>query len=196
MTRPYPRPSAYERPLPGRIVPDVIPYLPGQGAGLSGCHQGAGCSPFTDHPERVTSLSQVAESARLLLGHGYGHRVLAEVGDRVAEVIQQQGGHVLADAQADQDALYGDIGNPSGEGVGRYLPALVAQPVGQGEQGVAGVLALADPPGDRRDARVRVAVTQQLERPGLDDLGRQGLPALIGRLVDAPVALMPEPQEV
>jgi len=54
---------------------------------------------------------QVAEPARLLLGHGHGDRMLVEVGHRVAEVIQQQGGHVLADAQADQDALHGDVGD-------------------------------------------------------------------------------------
>jgi hypothetical protein len=32
---------------------------------------------------------QVAEPARFLLGHGHGDRMLAEVGYRVAEVIQE-----------------------------------------------------------------------------------------------------------
>src|SRR5215467_6399909 len=39
-------------------------------------------------------LLQVAEPARFLLGHGHGDRMLAEVRHRVAEVVEQQGGHV------------------------------------------------------------------------------------------------------
>ena len=45
--------------------------------------------------------------------------MLAEVGDGVAEIVEQQGGHVAADAQADQDALDGDVGGGSGEGSAR-----------------------------------------------------------------------------
>ena len=44
------------------------------------------------------------------------------MGYRVAEVIKQQRGHVLADAQADQDALYRNVGGGSGQGAGGYLP--------------------------------------------------------------------------
>src|SRR5580692_5423558 len=71
--------------------------------------------------------------------------------DGVPEVIEQQGGHVLADAQPDQNALHGYTGGCSGEGVGGYLPASGAQPVSEVEQGVAGVLAVAYPPGHRQD---------------------------------------------
>src|SRR5262249_55912633 len=105
-------------------------------------------------------------------------------------------GHVVADAQADQDALDRDVRGRSGQGVSRHLPASAAQPVGQVEQGIAGVLAFADPPGDGRYAGVRVAVAQQLEGAQLDDLGRQVLADVVGRLVDAAVTIPSEPQEV
>ncbi len=152
-------------------------------------------------PDLVSARSelaelQVAEPARLLLGHGHGDRVLAEVGDGIAEVLEQQGGHVPADAQADQDALYGDVRGAAGKGVGGHLPPLVAQPVGQIEQRVAGVLAVADPPGYGRDPGVGVAVAQQLERPQLDDLRGQVLADVIGRLMDPAVAVLAEPEEV
>lgn len=98
--------------------------------------------------------------------------------------------------QADQDALHRDVGGCPGQGVGRHLPALGCQPVGQVEQGVAGVRAVTDPPGDRRDSRVRVAVTQELERAQLDDLGDEVLADLVGRIVDAPVSLITQAEEV
>jgi len=61
-------------------------------------------------PERTEEGGlQVAEPARLLLGHGHGDRVLAEVSHRVAEVVQEQGCHVPAYAEPDQDALHGDV---------------------------------------------------------------------------------------
>jgi len=101
------------------------------------------------------------------LGHGHGHRMLAEMGDRVAEVIQEQRGHIPAYSEADQDALDGDVGGGSGEGVGGHLPPANTQPVGQVEQRVAGIGVFADPPGDGGDAGRRVAVAQQLERASL-----------------------------
>src|SRR5580698_1784376 len=116
--------------------------------------------------------------------------------DGVPEVIEQQGGHVLADAQPDQNALHGYTGGCSGEGVGRYLPAAGAQPVSEVEQGVAGVFAVAYPPGHRRDAGGRIAVAQELERTELDDLRGEVLADRIGRVVDAFVALKAETQEV
>ena len=59
--------------------------------------------------------------------------------------------------------LHGDVGRRSSEGVGGHLPALGGEPVGQVEQGVAGVGAVADPPGDGGDAGGWVAVAQELE---------------------------------
>ena len=35
--------------------------------------------------------------------------MLAEVGHRLGEVVEQQGGQVPADAEADQDTLHGDV---------------------------------------------------------------------------------------
>src|SRR5580700_11988909 len=96
-----------------------------------------------------------------------------EVGHGGLEVVEEQGSHVLTYAQPNQNALYGDVGGGAGEGVGGHLPASCAQPVGQVEQGVAGVLAFPDPPGDRGDARGRVAIAQELERAELDDLARE-----------------------
>lgn len=63
-----------------------------------------------NHPAWViwTAL-QVTEPAGLLLRHGHGDRMPGEVGHGVLEVVQEQGGHVLADAQPDQNALYGDV---------------------------------------------------------------------------------------
>jgi hypothetical protein len=37
------------------------------------------------------------------------------VGDGVAEVVEQQGGHVAADGEADHDALHGNVGRSSGQ---------------------------------------------------------------------------------
>src|ERR1022692_3783513 len=122
--------------------------------------------------------------------------MLSEVGHGGPEVIKEQGGHVLTHAQANQNALHGYVGSCSGEGVGRHLPSPGSQPVGQVEKGVAGVCSFADSPGDRRDASVRVAVTEELERAKLDDLGGEVLTDRIGRVVDAPVALMAETEEV
>src|SRR5215469_16716500 len=139
---------------------------------------------------------QVAEPARLLLGHGHGDWVFAEVGYGVADVAEQEGGQVAADALADQDALDGDVRGRSGEGVGGYLPAGVAEPVGQVEERVAGVLAVADPPGDGRDPGVGVAVTQQVEGTQLGDLGGEVLADVVARGVDAAVAVVAEPDEV
>ena len=56
----------------------------------------------------ASGVLEVAEPAGFFPGHRHGDRVLAEMGHGVAEVVQEQGGHVLADAQADQDALHGD----------------------------------------------------------------------------------------
>src|SRR6185437_11748034 len=50
--------------------------------------------------------------------------------------------------------------------------------------------------GDGGDSGVRVAVAQQLERAQLDDLRGQVLADVVGRLMDGPVALMAEPQEI
>src|SRR5262249_31979345 len=77
-----------------------------------------------------------------------------------------------------------------------HRQAPVPQPVGQVEQGVAGILALSYPPGDRRDAGGRVAVAEQLERAQLDDLRREVLPDVVGGLMDLPVALEAQAQEV
>ena len=74
-------------------------------------HQGLSASREARGASRAPDALQVAESAGFLLGHGHGDRVLAEVGYRVAEVVHEQGGHVLADAEADQDALHGDAGH-------------------------------------------------------------------------------------
>jgi putative transposase len=88
------------------------------------------------------------------------------------------------------------LGGCSGEGVGGHLPSSCAQPVGQVEQRVARVLAFADPPGDRRDARGWVAVAQELEWAELDDLGGEVLADRIGRVVDALVTLKAEADEI
>src|SRR5215471_4405383 len=145
---------------------------------------------------RSDVVSEVVEAAGLLLGHGHGHRVPVEVGYRVAEIIEEQRGHVPAHPQTDQDSLHGNIGRGPSKSVGRYLPATGAQPVGQVEQGVPGILALGDAPGDRRYPGVRVAVTQQLEWAELDDLGGEVLANLIGGHVDVLVALEAQAQEV
>ena len=84
--------------------------------------------------------------------------MLGEVSHGVPEVVQEQGGHIVTHPQADQDALHGDVGSCPGEGVGRYLPAPGAQPIGQVKQGVAGVRTVADPPGDGRDPGGGVAI--------------------------------------
>ncbi len=122
--------------------------------------------------------------------------MLVKVSNGVAEVIEQQGCHVLADAEPDQDPLYSDVRCRPSQRVSRHLPAPAAEPVGHVEQRVAGVLALGDAPGNRRDSGVRVAVTEQLERAQLDDLGGKVLTDLVGGLVNAAVALVAEPEEV
>ena len=73
------------------------PYQAGQAltAGEEGTGESTACIRWLSPPD--TSL-----------GHRDGDRVPAEAGHRVPEVVQEQGGHVLADAQADQDALHGD----------------------------------------------------------------------------------------
>src|ERR1022692_2570270 len=106
-----------------------------------------------------------------------------EVSHSVPEVVQQQGGHVLAHAQADQDALHGYVGSCSGERVGRQLPTTHAEPVGQGAQVVAGVFALSDSPGDRRDPSFWVAVAKELEGTDIDYIDGEALAVLIGRVV-------------
>src|SRR5437016_3017613 len=128
---------------------------------------------------RSDAVSEMVEPAGLLLGHGHGHRMLAEVSHRVAEVVEEQRGHVPAHPQTDQNALHGDIGRGSSKSVGRYLPAAGAQPVGEVEQGVPGILALGDPPGDRRYPGAGIAVAEQFERAQLDDLACQVLAYLI-----------------
>ena len=127
---------------------------------------------------------QVAEPAGLLLGHGTVTGCLAKWRDGVPDVVEQQRGQVPADALADQDPLHRDVGHRAGQRVGRHLPAADAQPVGQVVERVAGVFALADPPGDRRDAGGRVAVAQQLERPELDDLAGQVLAGVVAGVVE------------
>src|SRR5215469_16269357 len=154
----------------------------------------ASSSTLADNPRHAAL--QVAEPAGFFLGHGHGDRVLGEVGDRVAEVVEQQGGHVAGDAEGDQDALDRDVGGGPGQGVGGHLPPAGAQPVGQVEQRVPGVLALADPPGDRRDPGVRVAVAQQLERAQLDDLGGEVLADVVGGHVNLAIPVEPQAQEV
>jgi hypothetical protein len=114
----------------------------------------------------------------------------------VPEVVQQQRGHIPAHAQPDQDALHRYVARGPGEGVGRYLPPARAQPVGQVEQGVAGVLAVSDPPGDRRDPGGGVAVTEQLERAELDDLRGKILADRVGSVVNAFVPPMAQAEEV
>lgn len=37
--------------------------------------------------------------------------MLGEVSHGVAKVVEQQGGHILADSEADQNALDGDVGS-------------------------------------------------------------------------------------
>src|SRR5580700_11929702 len=145
---------------------------------------------------RSDAVSEVAEAAGLLLGHGHGHRMLAEVSHCVAEISEKQRGHVPAHPQTDQNALHRDIGCAPGKSVGGYLPAAGAQPVGEVEQGVPRILALCDAPGDRRYPGGWVAVAEQLERAQLDDLGGEVLADVIGRLVNAPVALEAKAQEV
>ena len=113
---------------------------------------------------------EVAEAARLLLGHRHGDRVLVEVGDGVTEVVEQDVGQVAADVLAHQDALHGDVGRGAGERVGGHLPAPDAQPVGQVVERVAGIDAVGQLPGDGRDAGLGVAVAEELERPQLHDL--------------------------
>src|SRR5580704_3225406 len=145
---------------------------------------------------RSGAVSEVVEPAGFLLGHGHGDRMPAEMSHRIAEVVQQQRGHVAAHPQADQNALYGDVGSRPGKSVGRYLPAVREQPVGQVEQGVSGILTLGDAPGDRRYPGAGGAVAEQLERAQLDDLGGKVLAYVIGGLVDAAVAVEAEAQEV
>jgi hypothetical protein len=90
--------------------------------------------------------------------------MLLKVGDRGRKVIQEKGGQIAIDTLADQDALNGDVRGRSGQGVGRHLPAPVAEPVGQVVQGLTGLLAGFDAPRHRRDAGARIAEAQQLER--------------------------------
>src|ERR1700683_2777550 len=116
--------------------------------------------------------------------------------DGVPEVIEQQGDHVLAHAQPDQNALHSYAGGCSGEGVGGYLPASGAQPVSEIGQRVAGVFAVAYTAGHRRDAGGRNAVTQELGRARLYNLRGEVLADRIRRVVDAFVALKAETQKV
>src|ERR1700730_1807766 len=134
---------------------------------------------------RSDAVSEVVEAAGLLLGHGHGHRMPAEVSHRSAEIVEKQRGHVLAHPQTDQNALHGDIGCAPGRSVSGYLPALGAQPVGEVEQGVPRILALGDAPGDRRYPGAGIAVAEQLERAQLDDLTGQITADVIRRLVTA-----------
>src|SRR5665648_297144 len=152
----------------------------------------------TLHPSRGTVWThlQVVEPCRLLLRHGHRDRVPAEVGHGVPEVLEQQGSQIPADTPTDQNALYGYVGSHPGEGVGRHLPPSCAEPVGQVEQGITRVLTFAYAPRDGRDPGGRVAVTEKLEGAQLDDLGREVLTDLIGRVVDRPVSLTTESKEV
>ena len=79
--------------------------------------------------------------------------------------------------------------------VGGHLPAAHPQPVGEVEQRIARIGAVLDHPGDRRDALAAVAVERQLERSELADLAADVLRRVIAVLLDATIALPPEPQE-
>ena len=113
-----------------------------------------------------------------------------------SEVVHQHPGHVAADALAQQDALHRDVGRRAGQRVRRHLPAAHPQPVGEVEQRVAGVLALGDPPGHGGDRRLRVAVAEDLERPERRDRLGELLAGAVAVVVDAPVALATQPDEV
>ena len=117
--------------------------------------------------------------------------MLLEVGDRRREVIQEEGGQIAIDALADQNALNSDVRGRSGQGVGRHLPAPVAEPVGQVVQRVTGFLAWLDAPGHSRDTSGRVAGAQQLKGAQLWDLLGQVGAGVITRLVNPPVPLAP-----
>src|SRR5439155_20810514 len=94
------------------------------------------------------------------------------------------------------NTLHREVGRGPGKSAGRYLPAAGAQPVGEVEQGVPGILALGDAPGDRGYSGAGIAVAEQLERAQLGDLAGEVLAYLVGGQVNAPVALEAKAQEV
>src|SRR5579863_5183691 len=84
--------------------------------------------PIRPRPRPFGAVSEVVEPAGLLLGHGHGHRMLAEVAHRVAEILEKQRGHVPAHPQSDQNALYRDVVRAPSKSVGGHLPAAALQP--------------------------------------------------------------------
>jgi len=129
------------------------PYQAGQAltAGEEGTGESTACIRWLSPPD--TSL-----------GHRDGDRVPAEAGHRVPEVVQEQGGRGPAHAEAGHDALDRAVETaPVRVQAGTCQPRL-RSPVGQVDQGVAGIPAFADPPGDRPDAGGRVAALYSGDR--------------------------------
>ena len=91
--------------------------------------------------------------------------MLVEVAKGAFVVGQEQRAEVPAEVVAHQDALDSEVLTVLGQRIGRYLPPLCPQPVGQVEEGKTMAYALAELPGERWYAAV--AVVDDLERANL-----------------------------
>src|SRR4051812_2058737 len=149
----------------------------------------AGTAASSRPPRRVTP--SVVEAARLLLvGHG-GVEVVEPV-DGLAQVCQEQLGHVGAEAVADDDPQHREVLPLGRHRVGRDQPAALAQLPGQVEDAVLGDLRL-QREGD--DGQVRaVGDDMELGHAGQRSGDVQG--DVLAGLLDHPVALAAQPQEL
>ena len=140
--------------------------------------------------------SDVGVYRDFLLGHRDRDRMLVEMLDRAPDVVHQQAGHVPADPLADHDAHDGDVLGIAGQGECRNLPAALQQPIGEIVQCIGQLHARLYPEAYRRNTGLRIAVVDELERPELADLFCQPLSRVVAGLLNPPVSLATEAEEV
>ena len=132
----------------------------------------------------------------LLAGHGRVHWVLFEVVDRPFHVVDQQRAEIAADAVPDQNPLNRQILHIGGQRIGGHLPAASTQPICQVVEAEARVDAVFHFPAQRRNARVHLAVVDDLERSQLFDLVGDVLGRVVAGRVNLAVAFPAQSQEV
>ena len=144
----------------------------------------------------VVTLSSMRVDRGLRVGQRHGDRVGLEMGDGALDVGHQHRRQVAADALADHDPHHGDVLGLAGQREGRRLPAAARELVGEVVEGVGRVRVGLHHEADGRDAGLRVAVADELERTQLGDVLGEPAGGVVAGLVDAPIAGAAEPQEV
>src|SRR6202453_1849707 len=135
----------------------------------------------------------VVEATGFLLGQRGDRPVLAQVVQRPVEVIEQEACQVPAEVVPYQDPLDGEILPVRRQSVSRYLPAPGPQPVRHVKQREPG-RTLGQLPRDGRYAAA--ARIDHLERTCGGQRGREVLRVPVTGLMNPPVAVPAQPQEV